>query len=327
MGKTGEGLKRQSFLLSGLELSELDRRIISHLQEDGRRPYIEIARETGVTEKTIRARARQLLDSDTIRIVALCTPDVLGFSACAMVGVTTLPGSDHRLLSEQLSAISSVDYVTLSHGRYNLLVEILARDDQALRQVLEQEIGSLAGIASVEVFPYHSVSYQQAATALVGSMRPGASVPDRPLSDFDRAVIAILTEDGRMSFRAVAEMTGVSEAKVRQRVQELIALGHIQILALLNPLNLSRVKVAWLAIKAAPGQGLRDLARQLAGNAYISYIAICAGRFDIFAEMICPPDQELLTLIDETIRPMPAIRDIEVFPYSSLHYKRLGAPA
>jgi hypothetical protein len=36
-------------------LTQLDRDIIAHLQEDGRRAIVTIARETGVTEKTVRA--------------------------------------------------------------------------------------------------------------------------------------------------------------------------------------------------------------------------------------------------------------------------------
>lgn len=316
----------QAFLLSGLDLSELDRRIIEHLQRDGRKPYIDIARDEGVTEKTVRARVRQLVDNNSIRIVALCTPDVMGYGACAMVGLRTRPGTDEALLTSQISQLEAIDYVTLSYGRYTMLVEILARNDTELRQILKEKLGSLPDVSDMEVFPYHSVYYQQAATALSGSQPSGEGVLDKPLNDFDRSLIRILSEDGRMSFRAVAEQTSASEAKVRQRVQELISLGHMRILALLNPLNLKHVKVAWLAIKAGEGQALRELAERISMEKHISYIAICAGRFDMFAEIICPAGTDLLDQIDSGIRTLKGICSVEIFPYSVLHYKRLAPP-
>lgn len=317
---------RQGFLLSALELTDLDRRIIAHLQQDGRKPYIDIAREEDVTEKTVRARVRQLVENQSIRIVALCTPTAMGYGACAMVGLRTSPGVDEVQLTEQISKLDAVDYVTLSYGRYNLLVEILARDDKELRRVLQEDLGKLPGIRNQEVFPYHSVYYQQAATSLSGSRPSGQGVLDKPLSEFDRSLIRILGEDGRMSFRAVAEQTSASEAKVRQRVQDMIADGQMQILALVNPLGLSQVKVAWLAIRAGEGQSLRELAARLAQDNHVSYIAICAGRYDIFAEIISPPGMDLLDLIDSGIRPLKGVRELEIFPYSSLHYKRLTPP-
>lgn len=218
------------------------------------------------------------------------------------------------------------DYVTLSYGRYNLLVEILARDDKELRRILQEDLGSLPGIRDLEVFPYHSVYYQQAATSLSGARPSNRGVLDKPLSEFDRSLVRALSEDGRMSFRAVAEQTSASEAKVRQRLQDMIADGQMQILALVNPLGLSQVKVAWLAIKAGEGQSLRELAARLAQENHISYIAICAGRYDIFAEIISPPGKDLLDLIDNGIRTLKGVRELEIFPYSFLHYKRLTPP-
>ena len=76
-------------LFQHLTLSDMDRKIIAHLQENGRRSYVSIARDIGVTEKTVRTRARHFLDLKIIQIVALTSPTALGYNASAMVGITT----------------------------------------------------------------------------------------------------------------------------------------------------------------------------------------------------------------------------------------------
>ena len=44
------------------EVSELDKRIIEHLQQDGRRPFTQIAADLGVSEAAVRARTNRLVD-------------------------------------------------------------------------------------------------------------------------------------------------------------------------------------------------------------------------------------------------------------------------
>src|SRR5258706_893140 len=64
-------------------LDEIDRRVIKILQDDGRRPNTEIARELHVSETTIRKRVSQLVSRGLINIVAASPPRrVRGEPAC-----------------------------------------------------------------------------------------------------------------------------------------------------------------------------------------------------------------------------------------------------
>ena len=45
------------------EVSDLDKRIIEHLQEDGRRPFTQIAAGLGVSEAAVRARTNRLIET------------------------------------------------------------------------------------------------------------------------------------------------------------------------------------------------------------------------------------------------------------------------
>ena len=61
------------------EISELDKRIIEHLQQDGRRPFTQIATALGVSEATVRARTNRLIARGILQIVGVTDPLKLGF--------------------------------------------------------------------------------------------------------------------------------------------------------------------------------------------------------------------------------------------------------
>ena len=50
------------------EVSDLDKRIIEHLQADGRRPYTQIAADLGVSESAVRARTNRLIERGAARL-------------------------------------------------------------------------------------------------------------------------------------------------------------------------------------------------------------------------------------------------------------------
>src|SRR5512145_3310679 len=71
----------------GEEVSELDKRIIEHLQADGRRPFTQIAADLGVSEAAVRARTNRLIERGILQIVGVTDPLKLGFQQMAMIGI------------------------------------------------------------------------------------------------------------------------------------------------------------------------------------------------------------------------------------------------
>ncbi|MDH4143290.1 MAG: AsnC family transcriptional regulator, partial [Chloroflexota bacterium] len=72
---------------SGEDVSDLDKRIIEHLQADGRRPFTQIATDLGVSEAAVRARTNRLIERGILQIVGVTDPLRLGFHQMAMIGV------------------------------------------------------------------------------------------------------------------------------------------------------------------------------------------------------------------------------------------------
>jgi Lrp/AsnC family transcriptional regulator for asnA, asnC and gidA len=306
-------------------LSDTDRAIVEQLQADGRRSFAQIARHIGAAERTVRQRVKELTEQGAVQITAVTDPAVLGYGAAALVGIDVDPRRPMSDVALDLAAIASVDYVVVATGRYGIWAEVLAADAQALLRVLEHEVSSVPGVRAFETFPYLRLHYQLARFATARTKAPvDGGVRSRPLSDIDRRIIRALSDDGRVPFQHLAERLGVSEAQVRHRVKQMVENGVVQILALLNPMGLGYRTMAWLAIKVMPGTRLDQVADALAGLPYITYVAISAGRVDIFAEVICVSQEELLQVLDDEVRPLSGIADVEACIYLDLHYKRLS---
>jgi DNA-binding Lrp family transcriptional regulator len=307
-------------------LTPVDRALIEALQDNGRAPFTQIARELGITEKTARKRVGDLVERGVIQIVTITDPRLLGYHAMALVAITLDSSRPPSAVASELAAVGAIDYVIVTTGRFNVLVEVLAADTQALARVIEEDVLAVPGIATTEVFPYLRLEYQEprflAARAGRAARRPAADSID----DVDRAILSELSGDGRMPFQTVAHALSVSEAQVRQRVNRMIESGAAQILALTDAASLGFRTSAWLSIKAGPGASVTELAKRIAQVPSITYVAITAGRFDIFAEAVCVDEDDLLVLLDEQLRPLAGVGRVEASVFLDLRYKRVSAP-
>ena len=132
-------------------LDDVSRAIIEQLQEDGRRPYARIAAAVGLSEAAVRQRVQRLLDAGVMQIVGVTDPLQVGFSRQAMVGVRT--GGDPRTTADRIAAFSEVDYVVITAGSVDLLVEVVCTDDGQLLDTVSR-IRAVDGVESTETFVY-----------------------------------------------------------------------------------------------------------------------------------------------------------------------------
>jgi Lrp/AsnC family transcriptional regulator, regulator for asnA, asnC and gidA len=134
-------------------VSELDKRIIEHLQQDGRRPFTQIATELGVSEAAVRARTNRLMEKGILQIVGVTDPLKVGFQQWAMIGVKC---EADRLIevAEEIAAFPETDYVVVTAGTYDILVECVAEDNEALLQFLAERLRKIKGVRETETFVY-----------------------------------------------------------------------------------------------------------------------------------------------------------------------------
>jgi Lrp/AsnC family transcriptional regulator for asnA, asnC and gidA len=137
----------------GEGVSELDKRIIEHLQQDGRRPFTQIAVDLEVSEAAVRARTNRLMEKGILQVVGVTDPLKLGFQQMAMIGVKC---EADRLIevAEEIAAFPETDYVVVTAGTYDILVECVAEDNEALLQFLAERLRKIKGVRETETFVY-----------------------------------------------------------------------------------------------------------------------------------------------------------------------------
>lgn len=134
------------------ELTELDKRIIEHLQEDGRRAFTQIAAALGVSEAAVRARTNRMVERGILQVVGVADPGKLGFQQ-ALIGIRCEPG---RLVevAEALAELPEVDYVVVTAGRFDILIEAVAPDNEGLLLFLNDRLQRVPGVRETETFTY-----------------------------------------------------------------------------------------------------------------------------------------------------------------------------
>lgn len=133
---------------------------------------------------------------------------------------------------------------------------------------------------------------------------------DGTLDPIDRRIIEELQRDGRLPFTRLGTAVGLSEAATRQRVQRLIDAGVMQIVAVTNPLSLSKRRMAMIEVRASGPIGtVASAIEQLGG---VQYLVVTAGSIDLLCEVVVADDDELYELV-------AAIRDVEGVTSTETH--------
>jgi Lrp/AsnC family transcriptional regulator, regulator for asnA, asnC and gidA len=156
-------------------LDDVSRAIIEQLQQDGRRSYARIASAVGLSEAAVRQRVQRLLDAGVMQIVAVTDPMQVGFPRQAMVGVRAQ--GDVRSTADRLAGLPEVDYVVVTAGSFDVILEIVCEDDEHLLDTVAR-IRTVDGVVSTETFVYLGLRKQTYAWGTRRTDRGSESEPD-----------------------------------------------------------------------------------------------------------------------------------------------------
>ena len=141
-----------------LALDDVSKAIIEQLQQDGRRSYAAIGKVVGLSEAAVRQRVQRLVEGGVMQVVAVTDPLELGFARQAMVGVKVQ--GPLEAVADELTALDEVDYVVVTAGSFDILVEVVCETDEHLLDLLSNRIRSIEGVVATETFMYLSLRKQ-----------------------------------------------------------------------------------------------------------------------------------------------------------------------
>lgn len=139
----------------GDEFDDVDRALITALQQDGRLGYSELGDLVGLSAGGARRRVMRLEERGIVQIVGVTDPLRLGYRSMAMVGIVA--DGDVERIADALGEIEQIIYVVLSAGRFDLLAEVIATDQDALFATINRQIRAIPGVSRAETFTYYSI--------------------------------------------------------------------------------------------------------------------------------------------------------------------------
>jgi len=136
-----------------------------------------IGQRIGVSERAVSTRFARLIDEDLVRVIAVGNPHALGFRGIAWLGISLSDVATVEEVAEAFARIPQVSYLVSVSGRFDLMGELVCRDRDHLLATLNDRIGAIEGVETVEVFFYLRLMYRNAAGAW-GAARSRAPAND-----------------------------------------------------------------------------------------------------------------------------------------------------
>src|SRR5579884_2934942 len=140
-------------------IDEIDQSIIEALQLDGRRPFTKLAAELGISEASVRQRVANLINTQVMQIVAVTNPIKLGFSLASMIGIR-VTGEYLLEAAQAISEFDEVIYLILCTGSFDMLAEVVCRDNDHLLRFLTEKLYKVPGVQQAETYMYLRVCKQ-----------------------------------------------------------------------------------------------------------------------------------------------------------------------
>jgi Lrp/AsnC family transcriptional regulator for asnA, asnC and gidA len=144
------------------------------------------------------------------------------------------------------------------------------------------------------------------------------------LDEIDRILLRELQQDGRVSYTALAEATGLSAPAVKQRVQRLRDEGVVQIVGVTDPMKLGLPVMSLIGVRT--DWDVHAVADRISAQPGVIYVVLTAGSFDLFVEVVCREPAELLEILNDQIKPVPGVTRAEAFTYFGIHTHRFAWP-
>lgn len=130
-----------------------DHKILRYLMKNARMPFLEIARECGISGAAIHQRVRKLTELGVINGTRLIvSPKTLGFDVCAIIGIKLQDPSYFDTTVAMLKNIPEIVDCYFITGQYNILIKVYCRDNEHMMHTIFDGILKVTGIASTETF-------------------------------------------------------------------------------------------------------------------------------------------------------------------------------
>lgn len=136
--------------MARINLDHLDLTILQMLANNARKPYLEIARECGVSGAAVHQRIQKLTNMGVIKgSESHIDPSAVGYDTCAYMGFFLKDPSQFNHVVDELKKIPEVVECHFTTGQYDIFIKLFARNNDHLLHIIHERLQSL-GLARTE---------------------------------------------------------------------------------------------------------------------------------------------------------------------------------
>jgi DNA-binding Lrp family transcriptional regulator len=305
-----------------------DRQLVAALQINARATYRQLALALDTSESTIARRVGALRSDGRVRIVAVTDPIVCGLGRPVLVRLRCLAGRAGEV-ARALAPRPDVRFLAGVTGSYDLIMELIVDSKRHLAEVLSYELVEIEGATQTTtdaVLRTLKTSYDWSrellpagvAAALQDSAHTGISQSGRDgnparvsLDSDDLALVAVLRDDGRATYRELADRTGLSEATARRRAEALVSSGAIFFATIVEPVELGFDAEFFFHARVRPDR-LEAVAEAFASRPEVRYLSSSFGYGGLTGEVILHSQDDVYEFSRETFAQLDGIVEVEI---------------
>jgi len=146
-------MDQKQYLEQAADIDHLDEKILKLITKNARIPFLEVARECGVSGAAIHQRVQRLLNIGVISgSEFVVNPQRLGYNTCAYMGIHLDKAKYHNQVVEALREIPEIVECHFTTGQYAIFIKIQTKTNKHLKQIIDESFQNIEGIARTETF-------------------------------------------------------------------------------------------------------------------------------------------------------------------------------
>lgn len=146
-------MNTNEYLEHPADVDVLDEKILKLITQNARIPFLEVARECGVSGAAIHQRVQRLFNIGVVQgSEFIVNPTKLGYNTCAYMGIYLDKAKYHRQVVDALRKIPEIVECHYTTGQYAIFIKIQTKNNVHLKQIIDNELQEIEGIARTETF-------------------------------------------------------------------------------------------------------------------------------------------------------------------------------
>ncbi|MFJ8229816.1 winged helix-turn-helix transcriptional regulator [Streptomyces sp. NPDC094448] len=304
-------------------LDELDRRLIGALHLAPRATWDDIGGILAADASTLKRRYDRLYEARMIRVIGQADWGVHSTSMPVHVFLD-ISGETPLAVLDRLRDLPHLQLLAQISGDYPLYAVVHAPSEAATSRAIDRMF-SVPGVRRVNALPalstlrrgitwdprYLTDAERDALLELVGSRPEGTATatampPAKPLSDAERAVVALLLQDARASAASIARAVGMATSTAHRVVRRVLDEGWVKPRLEIVSEWLGFETPFMLRLRVAPGE-TPDVMRRIDQLPQTRLVAHVASDLSVLATGLVTDRSAVARFVDHELAAIPGI--------------------